>query len=105
MRSGTALLTFVRPYATISVMIAYLLYNRGTAAEGRVADLARRLEPLQVEYKLVDADSPEGINLAEDHDLLGRPAVILARSDGSPVQTWEGEELPTPADISYLAHQ
>jgi len=87
-------------------MIAYLLYNKQTAAERQMADLNERLGREQVETELVDADSPRGIQLAEHYDLVGRPAVALVTGDGSPIQVWQGEEgMPTPADVSYLAHQ
>ena len=87
-------------------MIAYLLYNKQTAAERQMADLNERLGREQVETELVDADSPRGIQLAEHYDLVGRPAVALVTEDGSPIQVWQGEEgMPTPADVSYLAHQ
>ncbi len=87
-------------------MIAYLLYNRQTPGEGQMQTLAQRLEPEQVDTELVDADSPRGIQLAEHYDVLARPAIILAREDGSLVQVWDDpEQLPPPGDISYLAHQ
>jgi hypothetical protein len=86
-------------------MIAYLLYNRQTPAEEQMRELGRRLEPLRVTYELVDADSPQGIGLAEAHGIMARPAVLLTRDDGSHVQVWEGDQLPPPTEISYLAHQ
>ncbi len=87
-------------------MIAYLLYNKETAAERMVADLNERLKREQVDTELLDADSPRGIQLAEHYDVTARPAVILMTNDGSPMQIWQGEEsLPSPADVSYLAHQ
>lgn len=70
------------------------------------ADLADRLKREQVEAQLLDADSPRGIQLAENYDILGRPAVALVKDDGSPVQVWQGQDsLPSPADVAYLAHQ
>ncbi len=87
-------------------MIAYLLYNRRTPGERRIEDLAKRLEPLQVATDMIDADSPRGVQLAENYDLMGRPAVLLVRDDGSPLQAWQGEDqLPSPHDVSYMAHQ
>jgi hypothetical protein len=87
-------------------MIAYVMYNKDTSAERTAADLVRRLELEQVEAELLDADSPRGVGLAESYDILGRPAVILLKDDGTPLQVWQGEDsLPTPADVGYLAHQ
>ena len=87
-------------------MLAYVLYNKGTAAERAANDLYARLKREQLEAELLDADGPRGIQLAEHYDVMGRPAVVLVRDDGSPVQIWQGEDgLPTPADVAYLAHQ
>jgi hypothetical protein len=88
-----------------SGMTTYLLYNRATPNQAQMEELARRLEPLQVQTELIDADSPRGVQLAENYDLMERPAILLVRTDGSPVQTWAGEQIPSPNDISYLAHQ
>jgi hypothetical protein len=87
-------------------MLAYILYNKNTAAERRAAELDERLKREQVETELIDADSPKGIDLAEHYDVTGRPAVMLVEGDGALVQMWQGEEsLPQPADVAYLAHQ
>jgi hypothetical protein len=86
-------------------MICYLIYNRFTAAERTVTALAERLEREGVEVELVDADTPRGVQLAENYDLLGRPAVLLVKDDGAPLQSWQGEDqLPSPSDVAYLAH-
>ena len=86
-------------------MIAYLFFNRQSATERQMSDIDRELTRLEVETELIDADSPRGIGLVEYYDIMGRPAVVLARGDGSAVQIWQGDEMPLLADISYLAHQ
>jgi hypothetical protein len=87
-------------------MIAYVLFNKSTPAERTAEDLLKQLKAEQIEAELLDADSPRGIQLAESYDVMGRPAVILVKSDGTPVQIWQGEEsLPSPADVAYLARQ
>ncbi len=87
-------------------MIAYILYNRDTPEQRRAEDLAKRLTLEQVEAELLDADSPRGIQLCADYDILGRPAVVLVGASGTPVQVWQGaDSLPTPSDVAYLAHQ
>lgn len=87
-------------------MIVYILYNKGSENERPAQDLAKRLEQEQLEVELTDADSPRGVQLAENYDILARPAVALIREDGSPVQIWQGaDDLPMPADVGYLAHQ
>jgi hypothetical protein len=85
-------------------MKTYLLYNLGTPMERWVMDLAERLKRERVEVELVDADSPRGIQLSENYDVMGRPAVMIVKDDGAPVQVWQGEDgLPLVNDIVYLA--
>jgi hypothetical protein len=87
-------------------MNVYLLSNRQTPGERLMSDYAKRLDAAQAPYELVDADSPQGISLAEAFDVMGRPAIIVARNDGSPVQIWQdAESFPPASEISYLAHQ
>ncbi|MBW4061773.1 hypothetical protein HJC99_04365 [Candidatus Saccharibacteria bacterium] len=87
-------------------MICYILYNRNTPGERQVADLAKRLEREDVETDLLDADSPRGVQFAESYDLMARPAAILIKNDGAPLQSWQGEDqMPSPSDVGYLAHQ
>jgi hypothetical protein len=87
-------------------MKVYVIYNRATAEERLATDLADRLTREQLDVELLDADSAHGIQLVESYDVLGRPAVMLLKTDGSPIRIWQGrEDLPTPSDVSYLAHQ
>ena len=85
-------------------MITYVLYNKNTANERQASDMADRLKEEQLDVELLDADSPRGIQLAENYDIMDRPAVALIRNDGSPLQIWQGAEgLPTPSEVGYLA--
>jgi hypothetical protein len=87
-------------------MLAYILYNKDTAEERLAAELGDRIKREQVDTEFLDADSPRGIQLAEHYDVVGRPAVILVAEDGVVMQMWQGQDsLPSPADVSYLAHQ
>jgi hypothetical protein len=87
-------------------MTTYLLFNKETPGEGRMQQLAKELKAVLVESELVDADSPRGVDLAEHYEIVGRPAVLVVRDDGSPVQVWQdAEQLPNPGEISYLTHQ
>lgn len=87
-------------------MMVYLLYTKNTAAERTVTELGERFKREQLEPELLDADSPRGIQLAENYDILGRPAVLLLKADGAPIKVWQGEDgLPTPSEVAYLAHQ
>lgn len=85
-------------------MICYILFQPGTEGERPARELARELERGRVNVELVDADRPQGSHLAELHDLLSRPAVVLVREDGSAVERWQNQ-LPTVSEVSYLAHQ
>ncbi|GAC1603452.1 MAG: hypothetical protein NVS3B29_08050 [Candidatus Saccharimonadales bacterium] len=83
-----------------------ILYNRATSGERTAAQLAERLKTAQAEVDLLDADSARGIQLAETHDIMGRPAVMVLSNDGTPVQVWQGEDsLPTPSELAYYARQ
>jgi hypothetical protein len=86
-------------------MVCYLLYNRQTPAERTMAEMAERLIREDIEVELTDADSPRGIQLAESYQIMGRPAILLIKSDGVPLEIWQGTELPPLSDITYLAHQ
>lgn len=86
-------------------MRIYLLYNRQTPGERQVQDIARELEREPVEVELMDADSARGVQLVENYDVMGRPAIMLVREDGSPVQIWQNsEQFPTARELGYLAH-
>jgi hypothetical protein len=88
-------------------MTTYLLFNLGTHGERAMQDLSGRLSKEErVEAEILDADSPRGIQLAENYDVMGRPAVILVREDGSPVKIWQGaDDMPAPSEIGYLTRQ
>ena len=87
-------------------MTAYILYNRNSPAQRLAEGLADRLSDAQVDSLLLDADSPRGIQMVDSYDILDRPAVVLMREDGSPLQIWQGEDsMPSVGDVSYLAHQ
>ena len=91
--------------AILTAMKAYILYNKGSSHERLAEDFAGRLEREQVEVELVDADSERGSWMAETYDIMGRPAVLLVREDGSPMQVWQGVDgLPLVTEVAYLAH-
>jgi len=90
----------------IPVMLAYVLYNKDSENERLATELVKRLEGERVATELLDADGPRGVQLAGHYEIFGRPAVLLVRDDGAPVQVWQGlDSLPSPADVAYLAHQ
>lgn len=54
------------------------------------------------ELELIDAESPEGVDLARLHDILNIPAIIVREDDGGFVQSWvEIEKWPTISELSY----
>jgi hypothetical protein len=84
-------------------MTAYLFYTKGTPNERQMQDLAKELDRRQVKTELVEADSPHGIQLSENYDILARPAIVVAGADGAAIVQWQ-DELPPASDISYWAH-
>lgn len=86
-------------------MKVYLFYTLGSPDRQRVEDLGAKLTRERLEVELVEADSLEGIRLTRLYDILERPAVVLANFDGSPVERWQGANLPQPGDVAYLAHK
>ena len=87
-------------------MVTYVLYNKATPGERLAEKLGDDLKKDQVEVELIDADSAHGIQLAESYDIMGRPAVLLMKSDGAPVKVWQGEDdMPSPSEIGYLSRQ
>lgn len=85
-------------------MIAYLFYTKDSPGELQMTALAAELGRLQVDSETIEADSRRGANLAETYDITSRPAIVLAASDGTPIERWQ-QQLPSPTDISYLAHR
>ena len=85
-------------------MIAKIFYLKNSPGQAAAEEYARRLGRLSVECELIDGDTPAGQAQTELYDLPDRPAMILVRDDGSPIQSWP-HEFPPPSDVSYLAHQ
>jgi hypothetical protein len=85
-------------------MIAYLFYTKDSPGEDEMQRLAEELRRSQVDSELVEADSPHGIALSENYDVVVRPAVVLATTDGTQINQWQ-HDLPGASDISYWAHR
>ena len=65
-------------------MIAYLFYTKDSPGEDEMQRLAEELRRSQVDSELVEADSPHGIALSENYDVVVRPAVVLAGVRAAP---------------------
>lgn len=85
-------------------MTAYLFYTIGSPGEQTMRRLADQLQHYKLAAEMVNADSPRGSQLAETYDVLARPAVVLAASDGTIMGRWD-DALPQPGDVAYLAGQ
>lgn len=69
-----------------------VLYTRNTPADRHIEYLQRKLqEEERIEAKLLDADSRDGIALAELYGIMQRPALIVTGDDGKLAAKWEGE--------------
>jgi len=83
-------------------MTVYLLYNKSTAAERKMAELSQKLEEARVNFELVDADTPRGIAVATDYDVMARPAIILTSHDGGVLEVWpEEDRFPSVQELAY----
>lgn len=83
-------------------MTVYLLYNKSTAAERKMADLGVKLEEAKVNFELVDADTARGIAVATDYDVMARPAIILTAHDGGVLEVWpEEDRFPSVQELAY----
>lgn len=85
------------------LMVANIFYTKDSPNERQADDLAKELERLRVDVRLVEADSVEGGSQAQLYDITSRPAVVLVRDDGTMVERWQNQ-WPLASDISYLAH-
>lgn len=80
-----------------------ILYKKNTPADRDIEWLTRKLDEVHAPYRLIDADSREGAALTELYDMLDRPAVIVTRSDGSMVASWQGA-LPPVQEVANAMH-
>jgi hypothetical protein len=85
-------------------MIAYLFFTKGSPGEEAMTALADELRRNQVDSQLVEADSVRGMSLGESYDILSRPAVVLAATDGTQINQWQ-EQMPDASEISYWSHR
>ena len=75
-----------------------ILYTQNTPADREIEYLMKRLASVRILADLVDADSKEGVAVAELYDVMARPAVVVTDSAGRLVQKWQSE-LPRAEDV------
>lgn len=67
-----------------------------------MADLGKKLEAAKVNFELVDADTPRGIAMTIDYDVMARPAIILTSHDGGVLEIWpEEDRFPSVQELAY----
>lgn len=78
-------------------MTLYLFYTHGQPEVSALEHLRDELAHDPVDARLIDADSVEGVALAQLYDVLARPYAVGVRTDGSEIQRWEG--VPSRTEV------
>jgi len=82
-------------------MRVFILYHPNSEHDSQVNSWARELERVTGhKLEFVSLDTQEGATKAKLHDVTNYPAVLATRDDGELVQLWQGEMLPTIAEVS-----
>lgn len=77
-----------------------ILYTKSTPADRHIEYLQRKLESEEgIPVTMLDADSRDGIALAELYGAVQRPAVLVTDDEGKLAAKWEGE-LPIPQRVA-----
>lgn len=84
-------------------MIVTFLYEPNSPSARNVEQLTRSLDAARSQYRLLDADSVDGVAQAELYGVMRRPALLITQDDGKLVRLWQGN-LPSADDIAYAAH-
>lgn len=84
-------------------MKALILYKpnseHDTPVQGYVREFLRRTGK---GLDLIDAESREGISLAQLYDIVQFPALVAVRDDGEIIEKWpELEKWPTMNELTY----
>lgn len=81
------------------------IFTKEDGPEMREAkELGARLEELGYEIEYLDADDPNSVGQIELYDTYSYPAFVVARDNGSPMQTWRGEK-PLESDLKQFLNQ
>lgn len=85
-------------------MKALLLYRTNSETERLARDFASDFErQTGKKIEVMDADSPEGIELSKLYDVVAYPAILARTDDGTLLQLWQGEPLPRISEVSFYS--
>ncbi len=86
-------------------MKVVILYKPNTETETRVREYVREFEHRASKaLELVDAETREGIAMAEVYDILQFPTMLAIENDGQFIQMWpEFERWPTMNELTFYA--
>lgn len=85
-------------------MKALLIYRINSETERLARNFASDFERMTGKrLDIMEADSPEGMELSRLYDIVSYPAILARADDGSLLQLWQGEPLPRINEVSYYA--
>ncbi len=79
-----------------------MLYRPNSDHERRALDYVRDIK-MQTgkDLPLLDADSPEGSDMAGLYDVVDYPTLLVADNEGHVQNMWTGDQLPTISEAGY----
>ncbi len=85
-------------------MKVFMLRKNNQPDEVSFNRLKTNLEEIRIVPKILDPDSPEGVDFISLYDVVDFPAVLITKDDGGLIQRWQAQ-LPSAAEISHFYHQ
>lgn len=83
-----------------SVIIYRPQSEQARAVEAFVHDIARQEN---IEFELVDIDTPRGMDMMRLYDIMAQPIILVLRDDGQLIQSWSGDRLPLIQEVAAFA--
>ena len=88
----------------LDVMKVIILYRpksaHGTEVETFIHDFSK-IHDGGEKLEVVDADSANGISIAELYDIVEFPAILAVDDRGSLLKGWMGSSLPLSNEVAY----
>lgn len=87
-------------------MKVLVLYRPRSEHRSQVEEFVRRYRSdyPESEIEALDVDQQDGALMASLYDIMDYPTILVMRSDGSALQTWQGDgNLPSVGDVNYFA--